>query len=427
MSFTRRDLLRAAAATATLGAAPRTARAAPAAAQRKFIFVFCFGGWDITKVFLPNWTLTNNPQLEDGTELTTGSATSWVSHPDRPSVDAFYQAYEHRIVRVDGIEVPSIAHDICTSLVLTGSTDASRPDVPTLLAAYDSTNRALPHLLLSGPSYSGSLSHYTARVGSNGQLQALATGEIHERNNEGVPGVIGDTSRAIVDRYLLARAEERLGLARSPTEESMVEAWQKSLERSITVRSGEVLPSTATTLWLDQADVAVQMLSLGYSRCATLMWPTEAESQWNFDTHDLNNMRQSELWEGLFYRLGELMNTLESTPGESADTLAEETVIVLWSEMSRTPFANSNNGKDHWPYTCNVVILPDGVDYSGPDVYGGFDEQLFPKPIDPVSGLADANGRTMDTESFNATLLALGDVDWEQWYPNADLLEPLTF
>ena len=42
---------------------------------------------------------------------------------------------------------------------------------------------------------------------------------------------------------------------------------------------------------------------------------------------------------------------LDASPGVYAPTLAEETVVVVLSEMGRTPGINGTDGKDHWPWT----------------------------------------------------------------------------
>jgi uncharacterized protein (DUF1501 family) len=118
--------------------------------------------------------------------------------------------------------------------------------------------------------------------------------------------------------------------------------------------------------------------------------------------------QQSPLWETLFSGVGQLLQALAATPGTSEATLADETVVVVLSEMGRTPQLNAFNGKDHWPYTSAMVIGPNLV---GDRVIGGFDRTFYGKPIDTVSGDLYEGGSTLSAESLGATLLAMADVD----------------
>jgi hypothetical protein len=111
-----------------------------------------------------------------------------------------------------------------------------------------------------------------------------------------------------------------------------------------------------TTLLQDQSRVAVDALAKGVSRCVTIAYAGNEGQGW--DTHANNDASQTVLWEGLFSGLVELMALLESTPGNSAVTLADETLVVVLSEMARTPNLNATNGKDHWPHTSALLIGP---------------------------------------------------------------------
>jgi uncharacterized protein (DUF1501 family) len=81
--------------------------------------------------------------------------------------------------------------------------------------------------------------------------------------------------------------------------------------------------------------VAVDALSRGVSRCVTTSFLGVDGQGW--DTHANNDALQTVLWDDLFAGLVGLMAQLETTPGTSAPTLAEETLVVVMSEMARTP------------------------------------------------------------------------------------------
>jgi uncharacterized protein (DUF1501 family) len=96
------------------------------------------------------------------------------------------------------------------------------------------------------------------------------------------------------------------------------------------------------------------------------------------------------------------------------ERFADETVIVVLSEMGRTPRLNGNMGKDHWPYTAAMVSGP-GV--AGRTV-GGYDLYYYGRRVDAASGdLDDDNGILLTTDVFGATLLELAGLDAAEFMP----------
>jgi hypothetical protein len=65
------------------------------------------------------------------------------------------------------------------------------------------------------------------------------------------------------------------------------------------------------------------------------------------------------------------------------DGLLDETLVVVMSEMGRTPRVNGNAGRDHWTYCYSVVFAGAGV--RGGTVYGASDAQAAYVKDKPVS------------------------------------------
>jgi hypothetical protein len=63
--------------------------------------------------------------------------------------------------------------------------------------------------------------------------------------------------------------------------------------------------------------------------------------------------------------------------------LLDETLVVVMSEMGRTPKVNGNAGRDHWTYCYSVVLAGTGV--RGGSVYGASDAQAAYVKDRPVS------------------------------------------
>ncbi|MFT5681613.1 MAG: hypothetical protein ACI8RZ_002519 [Myxococcota bacterium] len=388
------------------------------ASGRKFLFVFNSGGWDPTRVFASEFS-NGNVDMEVDAGQSSAGGISWVSHASRPSVDTFFETWHEQMLVLNGVMVRSIAHEICTMIAMTGSTSGFSPDWPARIAA-DGTDFTLPHLVLDGPSFPGDLGVAVARTGASGQLEALLSGSIVDWTDTPVSGISQPASSA-VDRYLQRRAAGRNSISRSLTDDDLSAAYEESLSRSIDLKDYRyVMDFTGGADLASQGAVAVDALRLGLSRCVTLGHSGSAMGL-GWDTHADNDDTQSALFEGLFQGLGQLMTLLASTPGEFGGSLADETIVVVLSEMGRTAQLNATAGKDHWPYTSMMLL---GPGLTTDRVVGGYDEGYYGLDIDPASGdTAAGSGHILTAESVGATLLTLAGMDPAEHISDASPIE----
>ena len=70
---------------------------------------------------------------------------------------------------------------------------------------------------------------------------------------------------------------------------------------------------------------------------------------------------------------GRVMITLTLMEDLAARGLLEETLVVIMSEMGRTPRVNASGGRDHWTYCYSVLLAGAGI--RGGTVYGASDAQ----------------------------------------------------
>jgi hypothetical protein len=126
-----------------------------------------------------------------------------------------------------------------------------------------------------------------------------------------------------------------------------------------------------------------------------------------WDTHNNNfNILKTNKLPGLDLTLTALFEDLD------ARGLLDETLIVLTSEMGRTPRINGNAGRDHWTFCYSSLLAGAGI--RGGQVYGASDSQagyvadLPVRPadicatvyhtlgIDPELRLPDLTGRPVE-------------------------------
>lgn len=154
--------------------------------------------------------------------------------------------------------------------------------------------------------------------------------------------------------------------------------------------------------------MGVEALQAGVSK--TLFLSIDGD----FDTHT-ENAEQNELYDSMFGALMGLLDRLATTPGRIESSMLDETIVLLASEMGRTPLLNSQAGKDHWPITSCLVM---GAGIRGNQIVGGTDEGLSALQTDLASGATvESGGVILQPENIHSALLELSGIDPEPWFP----------
>jgi hypothetical protein len=410
MPISRRNFLGCtSAALAGLTLPVQSALASGAGNDRKFIFVINYGGWDPTQVFSAEFENPNVDMPVNAEPMTIGDMRL-VDHEERASARQFFQTHHEKCLVIKGLLVPSVAHQNCVRLLLTGSSATGRSDWPAIMANAQATSFPLPHIVVAGPSFPGSLGGVVSRTGNSGQLEALLDGSIADWSDIAV-GKPSLRAQDIMDRYLERRANAADFAAQLGREKEFASNFKVSHERSQSLKGlVGVMDFGNGSSFSDQSRLAVDTLSLGISRCATVRFNDDS-----WDTHSDNDARQSENFQGLFLGLQNLMHRLSTTTGPNGKTLDEDTVVVVLSEMGRTPQLNEEEGKDHWPFTACMVV---GNGVTGNRVVGAYDNYYYGELLDFASGEVDRKaGQSLTSAALGATLLNLADVDHKEYMP----------
>jgi hypothetical protein len=97
---------------------------------------------------------------------------------------------------------------------------------------------------------------------------------------------------------------------------------------------------------------------------------------WDTHTRNFSILRDNKL-PGLDQTFSALMQDLQDR------RLLDETLVVVMSEMGRTPKINANAGRDHWTYCYSILFAGAGI--RGGTVYGASDAQAAFVKDKPVS------------------------------------------
>ena len=402
-------------------AAPTRVARADSAFERKFLFVYCDGGWDTLKVFTPIFDSTSIDQ--DGhSEPASAHGIDFVHSDQRPSVTSFFEAYGDRCCVVNGMEVRSITHERCRRILLTGAGDGGRDDWGAILAGHSQLpDKMLPHLIMAGTSFTDRYIADVVRVGDNGQLPELIDASALERSTLPV-SVPSSELEALEDAFLRERVAEVANGAAPDRSLAFAERYGAVLDQMQRVQSASDLDLSSGYDGCNRhlgwdASVIFNCMEQGLTRCG--MVRSDGVCDFGWDSHSQLHLQDMH-YESLFAYLSGILEDLDSRTSHTGNPLADEVTIVLVSEMGRHPRINSANGRDHWTYT-SFMLLGSGI--RGGQVIGGLTDEFIGRPVDLATGETTDSGVSLVPKHLGATLLALGDVDPEQYVPEVDVLE----
>jgi hypothetical protein len=145
-----------------------------------------------------------------------------------------------------------------------------------------------------------------------------------------------------------------------------------------------------------QADISLAAFKAGVSVSANL-------SIGQFDSHANNDRDQMKLIPELLAGIDYLLRKAEDLK------IREKLVVIIQSEMGRTPHYNQGNGKDHWSIG-SIMFLGAGI--RGNRVVGATDEKQFLVPVDPTSlSLDKEKGIRVRPEHLHTAVRELAGID----------------
>lgn len=416
--ITRRGMLLGSAAMLSMGAGMlslgRKAQAGTDRPPRRLIIVMAEGGWDPTVVLDPKPGLATIDALPGDVQEFDGLPV--YVDGTRPQVTAFFQAHAALCTIVNGIQVQSLNHPDCSKRLLTGTSSDTSADMGAMTAHALGRELAAPYLVLGRNSFAGPYASISARAGTANQLGTLLGAE--RAYPVGSPAdftprlPLDGTEEDLIRAHVLARAQARLD-----TRGQLGRNQQRLQDFIDALGRGDTLAATAdfgdfgfTGDLAFQAQLAVQALEQELSFAAQI-------ELGSFDTHD-NNLEQIPRNEQFFAGLTTLVNELVARPGMTAGTsMIDDTVVLVVSEMGRTPKVNDTGGKDHWPVTSAMLI---GGGLPGGRVLGGTDDGLLGRRVNLQTGAPDEEGVQIQYGNFAAGLLQAVGVDAEAYLPDAE-------
>lgn len=417
MTINRRELLAYAGAAGALSLLParRRAHAETPANKRRLLMVLAQGGWDTTYALDPKAQSTR-VDVPAGAVRRFGELDVFTD-ASRPNVTTFFTKYAGVTAVVRGISVASVAHQECVKRMATGTRSEENPDMGAIVAHDNGNDRPLPYLILGDTAFAGSYAVSAGRVGATNQIVTLLDPAQAYVSNGRTPMATSAAEDAILAKYANATAD-RLRATRGATgyNRRRVDDFASSIargEKLRTVRAGFGARGRTLSL-VSQVDLALDALEQDISHAVMM------NTRLGWDTHDANT-DQAGFHETTFAGLTRLLDELSVRPGLTAGTkMIDDTVVVCFSEFSRTPKLNARMGKDHWPVTSAMVM---GAGVRGGRAYGATTDSVEAATIDFATGARDPQGTTLMSNHFVAGVLTAAGIDVKQHITDAEVFD----
>ncbi len=334
-----------------------------------YVVLNASGGWDTTYLMDPKGVNGINRLYEAGDILSQGNHhfAPTASHIEAGmSNEDFYAKYGSELLVLNGLDYSVNNHSPCSRYMATGKLDSlAYPTFAALVAACNGPDAPLAFLTFGEYSATGNLVPM-ARVPYLTSLSRLANADAvggtvqHPYHDE----FVIDRIEAALEEQMQSRVEQSR-LPRSQRSQSMLYAAQvnsKALERVTPYIPSETPPERLS----QQVDIALAGFKAGVCVSANL-------SIGQFDSHNNNDPDQMKLIPEFLAGIDYLLMRAEEMQ------IRDKVVVIVQSEMGRTPNYNEGNGKDHWSIG-SVMFLGAGI--TGNRVIGATDEGQFLVPID---------------------------------------------
>ena len=329
------------------------------------------GGWDTTYLMDPKGVEGINRLYQAGDILTLGEhkfAPTAKHIENGMSNEDFFAKYGSELRVLNGLDLSVNNHTPCARYMATGKLDSlAYPTFPALVAACHGTDAPLAFLTFGNYSATGNLVPMS-RVPYLQSLKLLARADYVEGGTSPYQDAFVSDR---IERALEEQLEARVSNARLPRVErsqSMLYAAQansKALQRVVPF----IPKDQAKERLAQQNDIALAAFRAGVCISANL-------SIGQFDSHNNNDVDQLKLIPEFLAGIDDLLRKAEDLQ------IRDKLVVIIQSEMGRTPNYNNGNGKDHWSIG-SIMCLGPGM--TGNRVIGATDEKQQLIPIDSQS------------------------------------------
>jgi len=367
------------------------------------------GAWDVTLFCDPKENQSGEPVITNWSKNNETQTSGNIRYAPFANNETFFKKHASKMLVINGVDSQTNAHTIGETVNWSGRTAAGYPTLTALYSAAKAPALPMSYVSFGGFSRAENIIRATQLGWSVNQI-----GELLRPNYSNNRPVIQDELWTMIKKLHINSSSDSLA------SQSILGGNRRTIEAYVdSMRSmdplmefGEVLPGRDEIeprgergFLRQQAQFAVQAFRSGVSVAADL-------SIGGFDSHRDNDPEQlaclSELTDGIDY----LWDAAEEAG------IADRLLVIVGSDFSRTPYYNSGEGKDHWPYG-SYIIMEKGAKYTN-RMIAGTDEVQDVVKIDPRTLQPSGFGTKMETSHVHEALrdyLGLSNTSTAQIFP----------
>ncbi|HCH64670.1 MAG TPA: hypothetical protein DFR83_17820 [Deltaproteobacteria bacterium] len=379
-------------------------------APHYFVFYFLMGGWDITTLTEPRVKGARmSPSYKPGAIFEYGG------HRLGPAMQPLVRHMDQMAV-LRGLRATALNHPQARFQLVTGKfrepRQAPAASIQTRLADLIGRDYPIPNLSADGLRPATFLGDYDPhlepfRIGEMYALRGLSRprGPMIDQED-----VVFEALRKRDAAYVAKHAESAMAenfaasaeLARQAAESDY--RWRAS--EFVAPRFKETANLEHKNRWGYQVHLVVEAIRNDIAPIITAgSGEFDAHNEHDYGYHQRAITRSMEA-------VAAICDGLAEHRTADGGTLLDRTTVVISSEFSRQPWINELGGKHHWDANA-ALFLGKGVrgTKGGLTMVGECDEQLFPQPLNPVTGKPDRGADDVTNGHFLATVLAMAGID----------------
>ena len=356
------------------------------------------GGWDTTYLMDPKGVEGINRLYQQGDILAAGNihfAPTAKHVTDGMSNEDFFNEYADELLVVNGLDYSINNHSPCSRYMATGHLDSlAYPTFAALVAACKGPSCPLSFLTFGNYSSTGNLVPMS-RVPYIPSLKLLANADAVQGGTHAYhDDFVNDKIEEALKKQQQRRSTQML-LPRQKRANSMLYAAQWN-SRNLSRIAPHIPNSIPKDPLSRQAEIALASFKAGVCVSANL-------SIGQFDSHQKNDQDQMLLLPRFLASIDYLLKRAEALQ------IREKLILVIQSEMGRTPTYNQGDGKDHWSIG-SIMFLGPGI--SGNRVIGSTDSRQIPTPINAKTLSPDPDSKfRIRPEHIHIALRELAGID----------------
>lgn len=424
--LTRRQLLKIGGTTlggvALGGSWARLAHAA--ASDMRFVFAYFSGGWDILLGLDPRDPVEFSSEdisatlIQPGYELLQNRPNAGLIRAGGLTFGPFIgelTRHADKMAVIRGMSMETLTHEAGRRRFITGKPPsgllARGSSIATFLASKLGEDHPIPNLAIRVESYNVDQPSYATALAASGVpdlVRALRPAEpkLTPAEDGAIDALLAESARCnSALRSPAWRVAEASRLkAREMTTKNLAGLFDLTNNDALRTRYG--VPAGAAGLGSPeaQAAMAAQAIMGNVSRAVSI----EATS--GLDTHFREwTTDQGPRQERGFNAIARLADHLAASEYQgTGQSWLDHTIIVGFSEFSRTPLINAREGRDH-SLTNASFILGAGI-RGGVTVGASSDVGMQPQPVDLATGRVDMGGQVPRPEHVLQTMLELAGI-----------------